>query len=223
LACQILAYAAGTGHPGALYEFEMGAAQVVRRLVSSESKITTYKMQSGYMADEDWPRLTDAIEKLTDYPIYLTSESMDTVELRADLHRAKDLYGVEVVVIDYEALLLDDDGKDDTEIGNNKSSRVHQIAKDLNLAMIVIDDMTKEGIKGQVKGKAGLAGGARKLHNADEIVLITQSEDKDKPNLFLATWDKNREGAKGLCAPLVRAPEFPFYTDYVSDLPRGRK
>lgn len=217
LACQILAYASDNGHPGALYEFEMGASQVVRRLISSESRITTYKMQSGYMKDEDWHTLTTAIENLASRPIYMTSDPMDTVELRADLHRAKDLYGIEVVVIDYEALLMDDDGRDETERGNNKSSRVHSIAKDLNLAMLVVDDMTKAGIQGTVKGKGGLAGGARKLHDADEIVLITKSEDTTKPNLFLATWDKNREGTKGMCAPLVRLPDFPVFADFTPE------
>ena len=79
----------------------------------------------------------------------------------------------------------------------------------LNVAMLVIDDMNKEGIKGTVKGKASLAGSARKLHDADEIIILRSSSEL--PDVVLLTWEKNREGANVGCISLLKSRKYPFF------------
>lgn len=209
LACQVLAHAAEHGHPGALYEFEMSGAQVVRRLLSAEAKVTTHAMRSGRMTEAEINLFAGAVEKLSNYPVYMCTDEMTTQELRADLHRAKDQHGIELAVIDYEALLMDLPDADETARSMALSSRVHSIAKAIDIPLIVIDDMTKEGIKGKEKSKAALAGSARKLHDADEIIIMrTSAENKD---IVLLTWEKNREGANLGIVPLLKSRKYPHF------------
>lgn len=217
LAAQVLANAAEAGHPGALYELEMDCQNVVRRILSGKTKIATKAMRTGRMTDADWPTFTSAVEKLSELPVYMSDESqMSTADIRADLHRLQDQFGVELVVIDYEALLSDSGGADETENSQIKSSRVHGIMKDLNLAGIVIDDMTKAGING-MGGKTGLAGSARKLHDADQIAIMRKREGGG--GTVRLQWEKNREGNPDIFVDLVKLPNYPVFADSARRVP----
>jgi replicative DNA helicase len=209
LAMQVLTEAAKAGYPGALYELEMSGRQVVRRGLSRESQITTAAMRSGKIAEVDIPIFTHAIEAMGDLPIYISDSSvMTTMDIRADLQRLKDNHGVAVAVIDYEGLLDDDPDKDDNARSKLISKRVHDIFKDLDLAGISIMDMTKDGIRGSAKGQSAVAGTARSLHDADQIIVMRKGESE---NVVRLTWEKMREGGADRFMDLVKLPGLPAF------------
>jgi replicative DNA helicase len=217
LAAQVLVSAAKAGHPGALYELEMTGRQVVRRLVAGESNIPTMKMRQGTMTEEEIPLFTHAIEAMAGLPIYISQASaLTTAELRADLMKLKDNFGVELVVVDYEGLLGDLPDKDYVQRTSTISQRVHDIAKDLDVALLSLSSMTKEGIKGTQKGQAAVAGAADNLHDADEIIVIRKGTAE---NTVTLTWEKNREGSGDNFVSLVKKPGFPVF---VSSAPARR-
>jgi replicative DNA helicase len=212
LAFQLLCGAAERGTPGALYELEMSGRAVVRRRVSAYSEIATAKMRSGRMGDDDWPKFVKAIERMSSLPIYISDDSqLTTSDIRADLTRLKDQYGVEVAVIDYEGLLADDPDKDDNTRSKIISGRVHAIFKDLNIAGVVIDDMNKAGIGGERTGKTGLSGSSKKLYDADEIAIMRKHPTID--NAVRVIWDKVREGDNNRFADFTKVQGFPMFGD----------
>lgn len=225
LAAQILINAAKCGHPGALYELEMSGLQVVRRAIAAHAKhehgagITTQRMRQGQLTDEEIPIFTAAVEAMSSLPIYISDASeMTTVEMRADIIRLKEQMGLEMVVVDYEGLLSDMPNADDTTRSKVISKRTHDIAKDLHVAMIAIGDMTKEGIKQQVRGQGAVAGAARSLHDADQIVIVRKGE---QPNIVRLTWEKMREGESDRFCDLVRVTGYPMFES--AALPGGRR
>jgi replicative DNA helicase len=221
LAAQILINAATKGHPGALYELEMSGKQVVRRALAAHTKdkypndksinITTQKMRQGRLTESEIPHFTHAVEAMEALPIYISDASeITTTEIRADLMRLIEYHGVEVCMIDYEGLLGDAPEQRDENVRSKIiSKRVHDIAKDLNIAVLAIGDMTKEGIKGQVKGQGAVAGTARALHDADQIVVISKLDENG--TTVRLTWEKMREGAADRFVDLVRVPGFPMF------------
>lgn len=214
LAAQWLINAAQAGHAGALYELEMSGNQVIRRALAARAKdagmnVTTQKMRQGKMDERELAVFAKSVEVMERLPIYLSDASeITTAEIRADLMRLVDKYGVELVVIDYEGLLGDNPEKEENARTKLISKRLHDIAKDLNLAVVAIGDMTKEGIKGSVKGQAAIAGTARSLHDADQIVVIRKTE---QANVVRLTWEKMREGEGDRFVDLVRVPGFPMF------------
>jgi replicative DNA helicase len=95
LAMQILSNAAKKGHACALYELEMSGRQVVRRRLSSESKIATAALRSGKITESEFSAFNDAIRDMEKLPIYISdSSSMTTMDIRADLQRLKENFGV---------------------------------------------------------------------------------------------------------------------------------
>jgi replicative DNA helicase len=209
LAMQVLSNAAKAGYTGALYELEMSGRQVVRRRVSSESQITTAALRSGKITDEEADTFRKTIEAMEKLPIYISDSSvMTTMDIRADLQRLKDNHGVSLAVIDYEGLLDDDPEKDDNARSKLISKRVHDIFKDLDLAGISIMDMTKDGIRGSAKGQSAVAGTARSLHDADQIIVMRKGENE---NVVRLTWEKMREGGADRFMDLVKLPGLPAF------------
>jgi replicative DNA helicase len=211
LAMQVLANAAKRGHPGVLYELEMRRGNVIRRQLSGMSKIPTHSMLQGKFPEDGWNTFTQAVEELSTLPVYIEANSLLTTgDIRTDLHRLKKQAGVELVVIDYEDLLNDDArGLDDNAKSKLRSSRVHGLATDLDMAVISLDDMTKEGQSGKASGTTGMGGSGRKSHDADEVIFMRR--DKDKPSLVMLTWEKNREGKPKRFVTLQLAEGYPAF------------
>lgn len=213
LGFQIMLNIASSGTACAVYSPEMSGISLARRGLSSLSNIRTDAIRSGRFTDGEFEHLVEIWEQMTGLPIYISDAShMTTLDIRVDLMRLKDRAGIQVAEIDYEGLLEDEIGRlDDIDRSKIVSGRVHAMFKDLNLSGIVIDDMNKAGISGDVKGKAGLAGSARKLHDADQIVIMTL--DKDDDNIVNLKWEKNREGDNKQIVQLMRCKGFPAFID----------
>jgi len=217
LAAQVLINAAKTGHPGVLYELEMSGRQVVRRALAAQTRelnslagVTTQKMRQGRLTETEVTYFTAAVEQMSALPIYISDASgMTTVEMRADILRLKEYFGVEVVMVDYEGLLEDLPDRDDNQRSKIISKRLHDIAKDLDVAMLAIGDMTKDGINQVIKGQGAVAGTARSLHDADQIIIARKN--KDSANTVRLTWEKMREGESDRFLDLVRIQGFPMF------------
>lgn len=198
------------GTPGAVFELEMSALATVRRAVSVRSRVGSRTLRSGRLEGDDWTRLTGAVEHMSKLPVYISDNTnWTTTGLRAECARLKS-HGIGWVIIDYLALLKDLPGGDEVERSAVVSDRVHDIAKDLDLAIVAIHDMTKAGMTGQVGGQAGLSGSRRVSYNADMTAFLRTTENKD---LFNLEWAKFREDSADRVLPLRRVPGFPAYAE----------
>jgi len=198
------------GTPGAVFELEMSAIATVRRSLSVRSKINARALRSGKMEAGDWERLTAAVEHMSVLPIYISDRTdWTTTGLRAECARLK-THGIGWVIVDYLSLLKDAGDVTEAERSGLISDRLHDIAKDLDLAVIAIHDMTKAGMTGQVSGQAGLSGSRRVSYNADMTAFLRTTDNKD---IFNLEWAKFREDTPDRYLPLRRVPGFPAYAE----------
>lgn len=212
LAFQMVCGAATCGYPGVVYELEMSAVAVLRRRIATMGKITPRLLRTGRMDDEQKQSFASAIAVMEKLPIWICDQSeMTSLAIRVDLERLKAQYDIQWFLLDYEALLTDDPGENDITRSKVISRRVHAIAKDLDLAGLVIDDMNKAGIDNAGAGKANLSGSAGKIYDADQIVMMRQDR-QDKKKVIL-TWEKLREDSPNRFMPLERVDGFPAFKD----------
>jgi replicative DNA helicase len=196
--------------PGAVYELEMRGLNVVRRRVSAISEVRTKALRSGRVKEDEWPKITAAIEEMSNLDIYMSDRSdWTTMALRVDLERLISQYHIGWFILDYEGLLCDEAGDDDTARSKVVSSRLHAIIKDLNLGAVVIDEMVKAGMNNPNANKSNMAGSGRKVHDADTIILL-KNDPSNKNRVFL-TWDKFREDDKDQVVTLIKKPGFPCF------------
>ena len=65
--------------PTAVFSLEMSKEQLVQRMLASKARVGLGKIRSGFLKDEDWPKLTTAVGNLYEAPIYIDDTPAQTV------------------------------------------------------------------------------------------------------------------------------------------------
>ena len=119
------------GLPVAVFSMEMGAAQLAVRIVGSIGRIDQSHLRTGKLTDEEWPRLTEAIEKLRTISLHIDeSAGLTSSELRANARRLSRQCGkLGLIVVDYLQLMSGSGNSD----GENRATELGEISRGLKM------------------------------------------------------------------------------------------
>lgn len=217
LGMQFAFNSAAAGHASAIYEMEMGDQAFIRRELSGKSGIITRKMKSGDVSDGEWTTLVEAIGAMEQLPVYLDfGTHWNTTSMRADLTRLKISADVKLVIVDYLDYLTDT-AANENDRSAHISRSLHNIAKDLDVAIVTINSMNKTGMDAQRPTQSNLSGSGKVAYDADVIAFLTshipENGGQPEKNLRTLTYAKNREGAKTFIH-LVKDDKFPAFKSY---------
>jgi replicative DNA helicase len=135
-----------TGMPVGVFSMEMGASQLVMRMLGSVGKLDQHKVRTGRLADEDWHKLTDAVGRLNDAPIHIDeTAALNALELRARARRLHRQYGkLGLIVVDYLQLMSA------SSQGENRATEISEIsrglkalAKELNVPVVALSQLNR--------------------------------------------------------------------------------
>jgi replicative DNA helicase len=120
------------GLPVAVFSMEMGAAQLAVRVVGSIGRIDQSHLRTGKLSDEEWPRLTEAIEKLRTVSLHIDeSAGLNSSELRANSRRlARKCGKLGLIVVDYLQLMSGSGGGGN---GENRATELGEISRGLKM------------------------------------------------------------------------------------------
>ena len=137
------------GLPVAVFSMEMGAEQLAVRIVGSIGRIDQGHLRTGRLSDDEWPRLTEAIEKMRGVKLHIDETPGLTVgELRANARRLAKLNGgkLGLIVVDYLQLMT-------TSAGSNEENRatalgeisrgMKMLAKELSCPVIALSQLNR--------------------------------------------------------------------------------
>jgi replicative DNA helicase len=135
------------GLPVAVFSREMGAAQLAVRIVGSIGRIDQGHLRKGKLTDEEWPRLTEAIEKLRTISLHIDeSAGLTSSELRANARRlARQCGQLGLIVVDYLQLMSGSASSDEnraTELGEI-SRGLKMLAKELKCPVIALSQLNR--------------------------------------------------------------------------------
>lgn len=135
------------GLPVAVFSMEMGAAQLAVRIVGSIGRIDQGHLRTGKLTDEEWPRLTEAIEKLRTISLHIDeSAGLTSSELRANARRLSRQCGkLGLIVVDYLQLMSgsSNDGENRaTELGEI-SRGLKMLARELQCPLIALSQLNR--------------------------------------------------------------------------------
>lgn len=118
------------GLPVAVFSMEMGASQLAVRIVGSIGRIDQGHLRTGKLTDEEWPRLTEAIERLRSVSLHIDeTPGLTTSELRANARRlARQCGKLGLIVVDYLQLM----GGSSTA-GDNRATELGEISRGLKM------------------------------------------------------------------------------------------
>ncbi|MDO8450620.1 MAG: replicative DNA helicase [Rhodoferax sp.] len=135
------------GLPVAVFSMEMGAAQLAVRIVGSIGRIDQGHLRTGKLTDDEWPRLTEAIEKLRTISLHIDETAgLTSSELRANARRLSRQCGkLGLIVVDYLQLMSgsSNDGENRaTELGEI-SRGLKMLAKELQCPVIALSQLNR--------------------------------------------------------------------------------
>ena len=129
----------------AIFSMEMSASQLAFRLISSLGRINQQHLRTGDLAEEEWPRVTNAITLLSDAKIFIDdTPALSPGELRARARRLKREHDLGLIVIDYLQLMQVPGTKENraTEISEISRS-LKALAKELNIPVIALSQLNR--------------------------------------------------------------------------------
>jgi replicative DNA helicase len=111
----------------AIFSLEMGADQLVMRMLCAEGNIDAQRLRTGSLTSEDWGKLTMAMGSLSNAGIYIDdTPGIRVSEIRAKCRRLKQESGLGMILIDY-LQLIQGNGKP----GENRQQEVSEISRSL--------------------------------------------------------------------------------------------
>ncbi len=212
--------------PVAIFSMEMGGTQLAMRMIGSVGRLNQHTLRTGKLEDEDWSRMTHALGRLNDAPIFIDeTAALNSLELRSRarrLHRQND--GLGLIVIDYIQLM----SSVSTKGGENRATEISEIsrslkslAKELQVPVIALSQLNRS--LEQRPNKRPIMSDLRESgaieQDADLILFIYRDEvynpdspDKGKAEIIIA---KQRNGPIGKVELTFRG-EYTRFENYAS-------
>ncbi len=197
------------GLPVAVFSMEMGASQLAVRIVGSIGRIDQGHLRTGKLSDEEWPRLTEAIEKLRNVSLHIDETPGLTVsELRANARRlARQCGKLGLIVVDYLQLMSVSSSMSDenraTAVGEI-SRGLKMLAKELQCPVIALSQLSR-GVESRPDKRpmmSDLRESGAIEQDADVIMFIYRDEYYTKeackePGVAEVIISKQRNGPTG--------------------------
>jgi replicative DNA helicase len=137
--------AARAGETVAIFSLEMGASQLVMRMICAEGNIDAGKIRSGYLEEDDWRKLTMSIGTLSRAPIFIDdTPGIMVSDIRSKCRRLKTERGeIGLVLIDY-LQLISGRGSDNRQQEISEISRsLKLMARELQCPVIALSQLSR--------------------------------------------------------------------------------
>ncbi len=212
--------------PVAIFSMEMGGTQLAMRMIGSVGRLNQHTLRTGKLEDDDWSRMTHALGRLNEAPIFIDeTAALNSLELRSRarrLHRQNG--GLGLIVIDYIQLMSSPSNKGmenrATEISEISRS-LKGLAKELQVPVVALSQLNRS--LEQRPNKRPIMSDLRESgaieQDADLIIFIYRDEvynpdspDKGKAEIIIA---KQRNGPIGKIELTFRG-EYTRFENYAS-------
>ncbi|HKK16893.1 MAG TPA: replicative DNA helicase [Gammaproteobacteria bacterium] len=210
----------------AVFSMEMPGEQLAMRMMSSLGRIDQHKVRTGKLHDDDWPRLTSAVEILKDARLFIDdTPALTPAELRSRCRRISRESGLDMIIVDYLQLMQVPGTTENraTEISEISRS-LKAMAKELNVPVVALSQLNRS--LEQRPNKRPVMSDLRESgaieQDADVIAFIYRDEvynedtaDKGKAEIILA---KQRNGPIGMVT-LTFLGQYTRFENYIEEKP----
>ncbi|MDQ1911158.1 replicative DNA helicase [Paenibacillus sp. GD4] len=189
----------------AIFSLEMGAAQLVQRMICAEANVDAGRMRTGFLEPDDWEKLTMAIGSLSEANIYIDdSPSVTVADIRAKCRRLKKEKGLGMILIDYLQLIHGRGKGDNRQQEVSEISRtLKQIARELDVPVIALSQLSR-GVE-QRQDKRPMMSDLRESgsieQDADIVAFLYRDDyydkESEKKNIIEIIIAKQRNGPVG--------------------------
>jgi replicative DNA helicase len=135
------------GRPVLFFSLEMSHLEITQRILSSEARVDSKLMRNGRLGPEDWSRVSHAMGRLADAPLYIDDNPQTTVmEIRAKARRLRSRLGdLGLVVVDYLQLMTGRTSAENRQVEVSEISRGLKIlARELEVPVVALSQLSRQ-------------------------------------------------------------------------------
>lgn len=208
--------------PVGLFSLEMSKEQLVDRLLTMQAGIDSWRLRTGNLQEDDFPKLNQAMGILSEAPIYIDdSPLLSIMDIRTKARRLQAEVGLGLVLVDYLQLMEGRGGRSD----ENRVQEVSEIsrglkglARELNVPVIALSQLSRavESRSPKIPQLSDLRESGSIEQDADVVMFIYREEyyepDTEKKGITDILIRKHRNGPTG-DAELYFHPEYSRFSD----------
>jgi replicative DNA helicase len=198
--------------PAVVFSLEMSKEQLSMRMLSSEARLDSTRLRSGFISQDDWMKITEAAGNLSNAPIFIDdSPVLTAMEIRAKARRLKLDKNIGLIIIDYLQLMQGRRSAERRDLEISEISRAMKaLAKELNIPVVALSQLNRmlEQRSDKRPQLSDLRESGALEQDADVVAFIYRDEiynkDENNPNKGKAEIiiSKQRNGPTGI-VPLV--------------------
>jgi replicative DNA helicase len=133
--------------PTLVFSLEMGCDEITNRLLVSEARVDAGRMRNGRLHEPDWPKISNAVARLGDAPLFIDDNPNTTVmEIRAKARRLKARNGgLGLIIVDYLQLMSGAGSAENRQLEVSSISRGLKIlARELEVPVVALSQLSRQ-------------------------------------------------------------------------------
>jgi replicative DNA helicase len=133
--------------PVLLFSLEMSHSEITQRLLVSEARVDSSRIRNGRLLDSDWPKISHAVGRLGEAPLYVDDNpNLTVMEVRAKARRMKArTNGLGLIIIDYLQLMSGRQSSENRQVEISEISRGLKIlARELDIPVVALSQLSRQ-------------------------------------------------------------------------------
>ena len=204
--------------PVGIFSLEMSKEELVDRLLVSQADVDAWKLKTGRLTDEDFTKLSDAMGKLAEAPLYIDdTPGINIFDMRTKARRLQVSHGLKLLIVDY-LQLVDPGRKVDNRVQEVSfvSQSLKNLARELKIPVLAVSQLSRavESRGTKVPKLADLRESGAIEQDADVVMFLYREEQE------MEKWDhqivkfliaKHRNGPLGEVDLIFKGDRIRFY------------
>jgi replicative DNA helicase len=132
--------------PVLFFSLEMSHSEVTQRLLCSEARVDSTRIRNGKLLESDWPKISHAIGRLGEAPLYVDDNpNLTVMEIRAKARRLRSRLGdLGLIVVDYLQLMSGRHSAENRQVEVSEISRGLKIlARELAVPVVALSQLSR--------------------------------------------------------------------------------
>jgi replicative DNA helicase len=132
--------------PVLYFSLEMSHSELTQRLLCSEARVDSSRIRNGKLLESDWPKISHAIGRLGEAPLYIDDNpNLTVMEVRAKARRLKSRIGdLGLIIVDYLQLMSGRNSAENRQVEVSEISRgLKVLARELEVPVIALSQLSR--------------------------------------------------------------------------------
>lgn len=189
----------------AVFSLEMSKEQLTDRMISASMAVDSWKLQKGKLSEDEFARMGDALESLSQAKIYIDDSPAGAgiLELKSKARRLKMESGLDLIVIDYLQLMSSGNTFNRVQEVSEISRWLKSLARELDVPVIALSQLSRslEARPDKRPVMSDLRESGAIEQDADIIMMLYRddyyNELSETPGVTNILIRKNRNGPTG--------------------------